>query len=440
MGKKIECHPDGYEVSIQNLTSYFGEGTPQYPDYTFKKLPNGPEITPDIEDADEAVAILEEGDYELTLKIHTPGKPVCEETQVIELQKPDASFNLPAEVCDESVVDLFPTNPSPGVIYEWEYQDATFIGESFSPTLNGPDGNVMVKLKVTDPYGCVDSLTQNIVVNKADFGGSVGADPTEICEGNDVILNYTQIGASNPENFDWYNKDGFLGSTTTPDLQLNSPMEGEYWVEITDENGCVDKTPNSVFINYYQSPHISPEITLSVCEGEDIELTGSFSPGSTEYQISRQKNNGGYTVVLPWTAGDIDFTDPHPDVGEYEYKIEYRDPETGCTTEEIVLNATVHELPIISMQIDDVECSPYRVRLSASADQLGTFTWSNGMSGQHIIVDHGGAYQVRFKPDNSPCEVKQTIVAPKSPDEFTWIFPTGCFDYCFNRRSEEHTS
>src|SRR5690625_2278441 len=74
------------------------------------------------------------------------------------------------------------------------------------------------------------------------------------------------------------------------------------------------------------------------------------------------------------------------------------------------------------------------LNLRTIKNQSGNFTWSNGMSGQHIMIDHGGTYEVKFKPDNSPCEVTQTIVAPKSPDEFTWIFPTGCFDYCFNRK------
>lgn len=438
MDKKITCGDGDYEVTIRNESTSLPGYAPQV-DYSLKKLPNGPTFSPDWYDYNEAITALDEGEYELTLTLSSPGKPTCTETQLIEMKKPDASFSLVNEVCDGEVINLAPTNLTPGAIYEWEYQGAEFIGESLSPTLNGPNGNVRVKLKVTDPYGCVDSLAQNIVVHKPNFGGEVTAVPSEICEGDGTTLTYVLLGQTlSNVTYYWYDKNGGLGSTIVSDFNLTGPPSGEYWVEIKDnDTGCIDKTIQSGFVNYIPPPHISAEITNSVCEGEDIEITGSFSPGSTDYRISRQKDNAGYVVVLPWTSGTIDFVDPQPDPGNYQYKIEYEDPQTGCAIEEIVLNATVHELPIISVQIDDVECLPYRVKLSVSANQPGSFTWSNGMSGSSIVVDHGGPYQVRFKPYNSPCEVVQTIVAPKSPDEFIWIFPTGCFDYCFNRKEPQ---
>src|SRR5699024_3476245 len=56
MGKKTECHPDGYKVSILNLSSYYEEGDMPTPEYTFKKLPNGPVVTPEEENVEEAIA------------------------------------------------------------------------------------------------------------------------------------------------------------------------------------------------------------------------------------------------------------------------------------------------------------------------------------------------------------------------------------------------
>ncbi len=68
--------------------------------------------------------------------------------------------------------------------------------------------------------------------------------------------------------------------------------------------------------------------------------------------------------------------------------------------------------------------------MTATGNQPGTYTWSNGMSGTTINVDHGGAYRVRFQPEGADCEAIAYFTAPKSPDEFTWIFPTGCFEFC----------
>lgn len=61
---------------------------------------------------------------------------------------------------------------------------------------------------------------------------------------------------------------------------------------------------------------------------------------------------------------------------------------------------------------------------------IGIYLWSNGMSGSTIIVDHGGSYQVTFYPDGADCHAASTFTAPKSPDVYSWIFPTGCFEYC----------
>ena len=68
--------------------------------------------------------------------------------------------------------------------------------------------------------------------------------------------------------------------------------------------------------------------------------------------------------------------------------------------------------------------------LTATGNQPGTYLWSNGMSGATITVDHGGPYQVTFMPEGGGCEAIKLYNAPKSPDVYSWIFPTGCFSYC----------
>lgn len=38
--------------------------------------------------------------------------------------------------------------------------------------------------------------------------------------------------------------------------------------------------------------------------------------------------------------------------------------------------------------------------------------------------------QVTVRPTGADCEAVKTFTAPKSPDVYSWIFPTGCFTYC----------
>jgi len=168
--------------------------------------------------------------------------------------------------------------------------------------------------------------------------------------------------------------------------------------------------------------------------GKDISIS-ILTSANEKYRIERKKNNGNYTEVQPWTIGpDIDYTDSNPEVGSYSYKVEYRDPETTCS-EIQVFHSIVHPTPSVTVQMDqNIQCSPYAVNLTATGNQSGTYTWSNGMSGSSITVNYGGRHQVWFQPDGAECQATQIIDVPKSPEKYTWIFPTGCFEYCPNRK------
>src|SRR5699024_11601473 len=118
-----------------------------------------------------------------------------------------------------------------------------------------------------------------------------------------------------PDGYQWYKDQQPITGATNSTLTVEEP--GEYALHLFDEHGCEDATVSSIFINQIRSPHLSAEITGSICDGDDIELTGTLVPGSTEYRISRKKNNGNYTVVQAWTTGPgIDYTDSAPGVGD----------------------------------------------------------------------------------------------------------------------------
>ena len=65
-------------------------------------------------------------------------------------------------------------------------------------------------------------------------------------------------------------------------------------------------------------------------------------------------------------------------------------------------------------------------------DSNGIYNWSNGAVNSSIEVNRGGPYRLTYIPPNGGCKTVVDIVVPKSPDEFIWIFPEGCFEYCRN--------
>src|SRR5690606_39512629 len=73
---------------------------------------------------------------------------------------------------------------------------------------------------------------------------------------------------------DW-SSDVCSSDLTNSFFQENNPNSGEYWVQIEDNNGCFDKGIQSAFINKIQPPHLTAEITGSVCAGEAVVLSGT---------------------------------------------------------------------------------------------------------------------------------------------------------------------
>lgn len=420
MNYSVACNANDYEVTILNQTSRIPGVMPDV-DYTIIKNPGG--SIPVVVSGDMATADLDDGNYMLTLAVSNPGKPTCEVSETIDLQMPNAGFTIAPNqnpTCAENPVDLQPDNSTLNAAYLWQFQNASNTMESISANLAATDGiDIPIILTVIDPFGCSDIDSVMVVVNKADFGGTVAANPSDICEGDMVSLEYTQLNPGSPSEYLWFNNDGLLGTSIIPTFTVISPNPGEYWTQIKDNHGCVDKGIGSAFINHIKPPHLSAKITGSICQGEDISLTGSLNPATVEYQIRRKKNNGNFIVIVPWTTGsNIDYTDVGLGVGDYTYEVEYKDLYTECS-DIAYFNATVHPTPTVSIQMTILECStpyhPYMIELTATGNQPGTYTWSNGMSGSTIIVDHGGPYRVRFKPEGAGCEAMATFQAQNLP-------------------------
>ena len=82
--------------------------------------------------------------------------------------------------------------------------------------------------------------------------------------------------------------------------------------------------------------------------------------------------------------------------------------------------------PVISAP-ERISCNPYLIHLAATG-ATGNYTWSNGQQGDAINVTNGGAYQVRLTVGG--CSSTAQVTVPKNPDNYSWIFPTGCVTSC----------
>lgn|GEM_PF-1666806 len=285
-----------------------------------------------------------------------------------------------------------------------------------------------MKLTVIGPNGCSDvfALNPGIEVYEAQFDGEIEPQTPAMCEGGTVDLNYTPNGSNQPYGFQWYYEGMEIQGATTANLTADAP--GDYTLRLYDENGCAYANTNGVHVNVIPPPNLSTRTHVEICEGDHYTLIGTLSPEDSEYRIYQDGDNPPST----WETGpEVSYSVSNLSPGDYMYIIEYRDPNHATCTGSKTVTLKVYPMPNLTVDYDVLSCNPYKIKLKADANGAsGWFTWSDGQEGESIFVDHGGAYRVSFQPDEGPCSVSQQLNVPKSPEQFSWIFPDGCFAYC----------
>ncbi|WP_026979232.1 hypothetical protein [Flavobacterium tegetincola] len=97
---------------------------------------------------------------------------------------------------------------------------------------------------------------------------------------------------------------------------------------------------------------------------------------------------------------------------------------------------TVEEA-VLDIQVDVViSCDPYKVVITATAVTSSSdpvhYNWSNGEIGDTITLNDGGAFSVTASTGGG-CSFTKQIDVPKSPENYMWIFPTGCYTDCIRK-------
>ncbi len=432
----ITCNgANQYNVTLYNDSEYLPDYNGLQVTYEILNLDTNSLMPLGAESFDSAQATLPQGNYEFKLQIQQPGFPLCEVSSTVNLQTPNANFSIAQmSYCVEDTVYLTPDYPQPGATYLWEFNGGSNTLQTITPSLVQTQDN-SISLTITGPYGCSDTHTiSGIEVIEAYFQGDINAQNGEVlCAGATTELVYTPLPGTNyPLDYQWFfNQQEIPGASSS---SYTATALGEYSLHLFDANGCAFKKTNSIYINESLPPNLSAVATRELCSGEDLQINGTLSPDNTEYRVWLQETAGDI-LVQDWLPGpEVNYQTMAGSPGEYLYRLEYRDITTNCTANKLF---TIQVYPQYNLNVDYeiLSCAPYRIRLSVDAipGAPGYFTWSNGQIGEEIIVSHGGAYQVRYQPGEAGCSSTAQITAPKSPEEFIWIFPDGCFQYCPKR-------
>ena len=309
------------------------------------------------------------GTYQVTLLVQTSGGCTNQVTRTVTVNaQPTARFNA-TTVCQGQATQFTSTSTGDGISsYQWNFGDnSTGTGQNATHTYSQP-GTYQVTLTVQTGSGCLDQVTQNVVVNalpNARFTAS------NVCQGTPMQFTSTSTG-DQISSYQWTFGDGSNGTGQT--VSHNYGAAGTYPVTLTVQTaaGCTDTYTQNVEV--YATPVASATATPStVIYGGSATLNanagaqGVFSfhwePANLVVSPNSQTTQ---TVALQETQ---------------TFTVTITNPQGGCSsTAQVIVSIDGSSLLAMATadQTDlcDGESTTLHAIPSGGAPENYTFTWS----------------------------------------------------------------
>ncbi|MEL7161028.1 MAG: hypothetical protein AAFN92_09730, partial [Bacteroidota bacterium] len=210
-------------------------------------------------------------------------------------------MNPNGQVCEQSEIDFSVvmadgTRFPGGWTYNWDN------GASFNPTYSYTpffSGNEVVELNLTSPDGsCSQTFLEPYIIHPLPDVSLSTTDGT-ICEDGSIDITATATGGQAPYTYLWGPDVAVTTSTLTVDV--NSLAREDFFVEVTDNQGCVGLSP---FADVFVILGL-PAVTFSGCDViSPNEIRFTWSDVGQEYFEVYATIDGGTEQVV-----SLDFTE-----------------------------------------------------------------------------------------------------------------------------------
>ncbi len=249
------------------------------------------------------------------------------------------------------------------------FTDPTFYwsngtsGTSNSLAVNTSD-TVIVRVLDTKCCELIDTIVP--VLAPSSFVMNLPAD-TSVCiqTGNSFIITPVFSGANGPVTYSWSN------NSTGP--SLNITQSGTYWVDVADS--CVTLR-DSIVVNVYSLPVIGSTANVTACENSfPVSLNPSVSAGAS----------------IIWEDGSTAIPRSVSGPGIYTLTA-----SNFCGTTNASITVFQTDLPVVSLVSLIDTCIPNGgiVTLNPVFANTGNILWSNGSTGNQLLVSSSGTYTV----------------------------------------------
>ncbi len=249
--------------------------------------------------------------------------------------------------------------------YTWDFGDGLFSSDIHPDHIFANSGVFSVELKMTNAFGCADSITiPNLV--------TVFPDNTPIISGNlsgclpfATTLSSQVVGAT---SYSWTSSDG--QSATTPNFSVTYFPAGLYDISLTVvmPNGCSYTSPDTIAVQVNPKPNAAFTATNTIgCAPLSVQLTNT-SVGATNYYWTF--GDGGYSFD---ETPIYSYTQP----GVYTITLKAYN-QFGCWRTSTVSNVTVTAPEIFASISNTTGCPPLEVDFTNTTLNAVSYLWDFG--------------------------------------------------------------
>lgn len=220
---------------------------------------------------------------------------------------------------------------------------------------------------------------------------------TTFCQGNSILLN-ANIGSG--LTYQWKNNGTNISGTSS---SYTAASSGNYTVQVTNSSGCsAISNPKSITVNPIPLATISNNGSLTICQGESVELYANFELGLT-YQWKKN----GVIITGVTTPSYLANTS-----GLYNVVITN---VNGCSATSNSMNVTVNPLPISTITLSGPTTFCQGNSISLSNNSGVSYQWSNnnenmiGEINSSFIANSSGFYSV-FITNSNGCSINSAPI------------------------------
>ena len=255
------------------------------------------------------------------------------------------------------------------------------------------------KLKVLDANSCLVEISFTITQPKAPMISSLNAVDNVCDRDSSGIITSTVEGGTAPYSFSW--------NTTKTTSGISGLAVGEYWVKITDKNGCENFHQKNITA-LHARPFVDAGNSKTICYGDTVLIKGS---GAKEYT---------------WQDGFKDSSYIKFGIGSQLIRVTGKD-QYGCINSDTV-RYTIVPIPIIKAGNAIQACKQIPITLLATGGLI--HTWDKEVqNGIPFVAPVGENYYHVNAIDGYGCKGKDSVLVTiyEYPEvNFSSDITTGC--------------